>query len=61
ELRVTEGQTVKIGETIAIVEAMKMENALHSEQDGTIAKILANVGDSLAADQPILEFGTEAE
>lgn len=61
ELRVVEGQTVKIGETIAIVEAMKMENALHSEQDGTIAKILANVGDSLAADQPILEFGTEAE
>ena len=61
ELRVTEGQTVKVGETIAIVEAMKMENALHSEQDGTIAKILANVGDSLAADQPILEFGMETE
>ncbi len=56
ELRVSEGQTVKSGETVAIVEAMKMENALQAERDGTVVEILATVGDSLAADQPILKF-----
>ena len=35
---------------------MKMENTLRAERDGTIAKILAKTGDSLAADQPILEY-----
>ena len=57
ELRVTQGQMVKSGDTVAIVEAMKMENALQAERDGVVVDILANVGDSLAADQPILEFG----
>ena len=56
ELRVAEGQVVKQGETVAIIEAMKMENVLRAERDGTILKVLAKVGDSLAADQPVLEF-----
>jgi propionyl-CoA carboxylase alpha chain len=55
-LAVTQGQDVKAGEPLAIVEAMKMENVLRAERDGRIARIRANPGDSLAVDQVILEF-----
>jgi propionyl-CoA carboxylase alpha chain len=50
------GQEVKAGETLAVVEAMKMENVLTAERDGTISKINAKKGDSLALDDVILEF-----
>jgi len=53
---VTQGQEVKAGEPLAVVEAMKMENILRSERDGRIARIRAHPGDSLAVDQVILEF-----
>jgi propionyl-CoA carboxylase alpha chain len=53
---VTQGQEVKAGEPLAIVEAMKMENVLRAERDGRIARIRANPGDNLAVDQIILEF-----
>ncbi|CAA7627884.1 Acetyl-/propionyl-coenzyme A carboxylase alpha chain (Includes: Biotin carboxylase; Biotin carboxyl carrier protein) [Candidatus Terasakiella magnetica] len=56
KLLVTEGQEVKAGEALAVVEAMKMENILKAERDATIAKVHANSGDSLAVDQKILEF-----
>jgi propionyl-CoA carboxylase alpha chain len=55
-LAVTVGQEVKAGETLAVVEAMKMENVLRAERDGIIAKILARPGDSLAVDAVIMEF-----
>jgi len=55
-LAVTEGQEVKAGEPLAVVEAMKMENILRAERDGRIARIRATPGDSLAVDQVILEF-----
>ena len=55
-LAVAEGQEVKAGEELAVVEAMKMENLLRAEQDGTIAKLHAAPGDSLAVDQKIIEF-----
>lgn len=55
-IAVTVGQEVKAGEPLAIVEAMKMENVLRAERDGTIAKINAKAGDSLAVDAVILEF-----
>jgi propionyl-CoA carboxylase alpha chain len=55
-IHVDEGQEVKTGEPLAIVEAMKMENVLSAERDGRIARIRARPGDSLAADQVILEF-----
>jgi propionyl-CoA carboxylase alpha chain len=42
---------------LCVVEAMKMENILRAERDGTIAKLHAAAGDSLAVDQRILEFG----
>jgi len=50
------GEEVKAGQTLAIVEAMKMENVLRAERDGTVEKVLAKPGDSLAADAVILEF-----
>ena len=53
---VTEGQEVKAGEVVAVVEAMKMENVLRAEVDGTVKKINAKPGDSLAVDAVILEF-----
>ena len=53
---VTEGQEVKAGEELAVIEAMKMENVLRAERDGTVKKLCAHAGDSLAVDQIILEF-----
>ena len=55
-IAVAEGQEVKVGETLAVVEAMKMENVLRAERDGTIKKLHAKAGDSLAVDAVILEF-----
>jgi propionyl-CoA carboxylase alpha chain len=55
-LAVGEGQEVKAGEELAVVEAMKMENVLRAERDGKVGRIRAKAGDSLAVDQVILEF-----
>jgi propionyl-CoA carboxylase alpha chain len=56
-IAVAEGQEVKAGEELAVVEAMKMENILRALRDGRVAKRHAAPGDSLAVDQKILEFG----
>jgi propionyl-CoA carboxylase alpha chain len=55
-IAVSVGQEVRAGEPLAVVEAMKMENLLRAERDGTVKKILAKPGDSLAVDAVILEF-----
>jgi propionyl-CoA carboxylase alpha chain len=55
-LAVAEGQEVKAGETLAVVEAMKMENILRAERDGAIKKIRVKPGDSVAVDAVIMEF-----
>jgi propionyl-CoA carboxylase alpha chain len=55
-IAVVEGQAVKAGETLAVVEAMKMENVLRAERDGVVKAIKAKPGDSLAVDAVILEF-----
>jgi propionyl-CoA carboxylase alpha chain len=55
-IAVSEGQEVKAGETLAVVEAMKMENILRAERDGTINKIRVKPGDSVAVDAVIMEF-----
>jgi propionyl-CoA carboxylase alpha chain len=56
KLVVKAGDEVKAGEELAVVEAMKMENSLRAEEDLVIAKVMADQGDSLVVDQPILEF-----
>ena len=55
-LAVESGQNVKAGEELAVIEAMKMENVLRAERDGTVAQVHARPGDSLAVDQAIIEF-----
>ncbi|HUN50548.1 MAG TPA: acetyl/propionyl/methylcrotonyl-CoA carboxylase subunit alpha [Candidatus Sulfotelmatobacter sp.] len=55
-INVAVGESVKAGQPLAVVEAMKMENVLRAERDGVIGKIAAGPGDSLAVDQVILEF-----
>jgi propionyl-CoA carboxylase alpha chain len=55
-IAVTEGQEVKAGETLAVVEAMKMQNVLRAERDGVVKKISATPGATLAVDALILEF-----
>ncbi|QDU56825.1 acetyl-CoA carboxylase biotin carboxylase subunit [Aeoliella mucimassa] len=56
KLLVEPGEEVKSGQDLAVVEAMKMENVLRAEHDGTIKVVNAEVGATLAVDQPILEF-----
>jgi propionyl-CoA carboxylase alpha subunit len=56
KLSVQEGDTVKEGEELAVVEAMKMENSLRALADGVVKKVSAAQGDSLVVDQPIVEF-----
>jgi len=55
-IAVAEGQEVKAGETLVVVEAMKMQNVLRAERDGTVKKIHAAPGATLAVDALILEF-----
>src|SRR5205085_2221889 len=55
-LAVSEGQEIKTGETLAVIEAMKMENVLRAERDGVIKKIRVNQGDSVAVDAVVMEF-----
>jgi propionyl-CoA carboxylase alpha chain len=55
-INVAEGQEVKGGEALCVVEAMKMENILRAERDGVVKSIKAKPGDSLAVDAVIMEF-----
>ena len=56
QLTVKPGQEVRSGENLAVIEAMKMQNILKAETDAVVAEVLAQPGDSLAVDQPILRF-----
>ena len=56
KLHVAEGDEVQPGQPLATVEAMKMENILRAEKEGTISSINAAEGDSLAVDEVILEL-----
>jgi len=56
DVMVKEGDVVSAGDSLAIVEAMKMENVLKAERNGTVAKIVATAGSTLDVDQIILEF-----
>ncbi|WP_332676424.1 acetyl/propionyl/methylcrotonyl-CoA carboxylase subunit alpha [Brevundimonas sp.] len=53
---VTVGQEVKAGETVAIIEAMKMQNILKAERDGVVKAVSAAAGDPVAADDVLVEF-----
>jgi len=56
DIPVVEGQEVKSGETVAIIEAMKMQNILKAERDGKVKAVKAMAGDPVAADDVLVEF-----
>ncbi|MDR2924549.1 MAG: acetyl-CoA carboxylase biotin carboxylase subunit [Azoarcus sp.] len=56
EVAATEGQEVKAGEKLVVIEAMKMENILRAEHDVKVKKIVAKPGASLSVDEVIIEF-----
>jgi len=55
-IAVAEGDVVEAGQPLATVEAMKMENILKAERRGTVKRLAAKPGQSLAVDELILEF-----
>ncbi|PQZ84717.1 MULTISPECIES: acetyl/propionyl/methylcrotonyl-CoA carboxylase subunit alpha [unclassified Brevundimonas] len=56
DIPVSVGQEVKSGETVAIIEAMKMQNILKAERDGVVKAVGAKAGDPVAADDVLVEF-----
>ena len=56
EVSVNEGQEVKAGERLVVIEAMKMENILRAENDVKVKKIVVQPGASLSVDEVIIEF-----
>jgi propionyl-CoA carboxylase alpha chain len=59
EVSVAEGQEVKAGEKLVVIEAMKMENILRAERDVKVKKIVAKPGANLSAGEIIIEFEDE--
>ena len=54
---VSVGQAVKAGETLAIIEAMKMFNPIEAEVSGTVVAILGETGSPVEFDQPLFVIG----
>jgi pyruvate carboxylase len=54
---VASGQSVKAGDILLSIEAMKMETALHAERDGTVAEILVKTGDQIDAKDLLVVYG----
>ena len=55
-LDVAVGQQVRTGEAVAVIEAMKMQNIIRAERDGVVKAVNAQAGDSVAADEVLVEF-----
>jgi pyruvate carboxylase len=54
---VSTGQSVKAGDVLLSIEAMKMETALHAEKDGVIAEVLVKAGDQIDAKDLLIVYG----
>ena len=59
ELMVAEGDRVERGQTLVVLEAMKMQNPLQAEGDGVVTKVCAAVGEAVAAGAVLVEVGDE--
>jgi biotin carboxyl carrier protein len=56
EIMVESGQTIAKGEGLLILEAMKMENMLKAEQDGTVKSVNVSVGDAVEKNNILIDF-----
>lgn len=56
EVSVKEGQAVKAGQKVAVIEAMKMENEIQATSDGTVTAVLVNKGDSVLEGAEIVKI-----
>lgn len=56
EVSVKEGQAVKAGQKVAVIEAMKMENEIQAYSDGTVTAVLVNKGDSVLEGTEIVKI-----
>ena len=56
-LSVASGQSVKAGDVLLSIEAMKMETALHAERDGVVTEVLVKAGDQIDAKDLLVVFG----
>ncbi|MFW6124139.1 MAG: biotin/lipoyl-containing protein [Acidobacteriota bacterium] len=61
KIEVFEKEEVRAGQTLAIVEAMKMENEIKSSMKGIVKKIFASAGDLVDSDNPIMELEEKKE
>ena len=55
-VEVTAGQAVALGQTLCVLEAMKMKNAIRSGRAGTIARVMVKEGDSVLHSQILMEY-----
>ncbi len=55
-ISVSEGDEVKAGDELAVLEAMKMENAMRAERNGVVGKVNFEAGDSVEVDEIIMEL-----
>ncbi len=55
-LDVEPGQSVQAGQAVAVVEAMKMQNIIRAEREGVVKTVGPKAGDSVAADEVLVEF-----
>ena len=53
-VEVSVGQQVKAGDTLVVLEAMKMANNIEAESDGTVAAICVKVGENVLEDAPLV-------
>jgi propionyl-CoA carboxylase alpha chain len=56
-VEVETGQAVSAGQTLFVIEAMKMQNIIRAERDGVLKVVGAKAGDSVSADEVLAEFG----
>ena len=55
-VKVTAGESIKKGQVVAVLEAMKMENEIEAEGNHVVKRVLVKPGDVVASDQAIIEY-----